>query len=91
MQELLAWVPGVKEIAREAGRILHDIYHGGQFERQLKEDATPVTSADLAADAYLKQALSALTPHVPVLTEEAAARVDSTLMLRPRLRLISAV
>ena len=31
MQELLAWVPGVKEIAREAGRILHDIYHGGQF------------------------------------------------------------
>ncbi|MGL5502237.1 MAG: 3'(2'),5'-bisphosphate nucleotidase CysQ family protein, partial [Aeromonas veronii] len=72
MQELLAWVPGVKEIAREAGRILHDIYHGGQFERQLKEDATPVTSADLAADAYLKQALSALTPHVPVLTEEAA-------------------
>jgi 3'(2'), 5'-bisphosphate nucleotidase len=72
MQELLAWVPGVKEIAREAGRILHEIYHGGQFERQLKEDATPVTSADLAADAYLKQALSALTPHVPVLTEEAA-------------------
>ena len=71
MQELLAWVPGVKEIAREAGRILHEIYHGGQFERQLKEDATPVTSADLAADAYLKQALSALTPHVPVLTEEA--------------------
>ncbi len=62
MQELLAWVPGVKEIAREAGRILHEIYHGGQFERQLKEDATPVTSADLAADAYLKQALSALTP-----------------------------
>ena len=72
MQELLDWVPGVKEIAREAGRILHEIYHGGQFERQLKEDATPVTSADLAADAYLKQALSALTPHVPVLTEEAA-------------------
>ena len=68
----MAWVPGVKEIAREAGRILHEIYHGGQFERQLKEDATPVTSADLAADAYLKQALSALTPHVPVLTEEAA-------------------
>ncbi len=62
MQELLAWIPGVKEIAREAGRILHEIYHGGQFERQLKEDATPVTSADLAADAYLKQALSALTP-----------------------------
>ncbi|KAL8181353.1 UNVERIFIED_CONTAM: hypothetical protein K2H54_000204 [Gekko kuhli] len=28
MQELLAWVPGVKEIAREAGRILHEIYHG---------------------------------------------------------------
>lgn len=72
MQELLTWVPGVKQIAREAGRILHEIYHGGQFERQLKKDATPVTSADLAADAYLKQALSALTPHVPVLTEEAA-------------------
>lgn len=72
MQELLAWIPEVKEIAREAGRILHEIYRGGQFERQLKEDATPVTSADLAADAYLKQALAALTPHVPVLTEEAA-------------------
>ncbi|PJG60398.1 3'(2'),5'-bisphosphate nucleotidase CysQ [Aeromonas cavernicola] len=72
MQELLAWIPGVKEIAREAGRILHEIYHNGQFERQLKEDETPVTSADLAADAYLKQALSALTPHLPVLTEEAA-------------------
>lgn len=54
MQELLAWIPEVKEIAREAGRILHEIYRGGQFERQLKEDATPVTSADLAASACLR-------------------------------------
>ncbi|MFR9721267.1 3'(2'),5'-bisphosphate nucleotidase CysQ [Aeromonas diversa] len=72
MIDLLAVAPEARRIAREAGRILSEIYRGGQFERHLKEDDTPVTSADLAADAYLKQALLALTPGVPVLTEEAA-------------------
>ncbi|MDO2949560.1 3'(2'),5'-bisphosphate nucleotidase CysQ [Aeromonas simiae] len=72
MIDLLAVAPEARRIAREAGRILSEIYRSGQFERHQKEDDTPVTSADLAADAYLKQALSALTPGVPVLTEEAA-------------------
>ncbi|MCE9687834.1 3'(2'),5'-bisphosphate nucleotidase CysQ [Shewanella sp. AS16] len=62
----------VIEIATEAGQRIRDIYLEGSFERELKADNTPVTSADLAAHDIIYRSLSALTPDIPVLSEEAA-------------------
>ncbi|WP_413113156.1 3'(2'),5'-bisphosphate nucleotidase CysQ [Thaumasiovibrio sp. DFM-14] len=61
------------EIAREAGQLILSIYQHGDFERSIKADDTPVTSADLAAHQHICQRLQVLTPDIPVLSEEAAA------------------
>ena len=63
-------LPAVCALARRAGQMLLEFRRHGQFEQCTKADLSPVTSADLAVDAFLKQALGELTPHWPVLTEE---------------------
>lgn len=59
-------------IATEAGQKIREIYQGGQFDREIKADNTPVTSADLAAHQIICSSLNALTPDIPVLSEEAS-------------------
>lgn len=61
----------VAGLAREAGAAILEVY-AGDFEVQLKADATPVTEADLRAHDVLVRGLRALTPGVPVLSEEQA-------------------
>lgn len=63
-------LPYVIDIARESGQVILDIYQRGQFEKHIKKDNTPVTSADLAAHKLVVARLSALTPDIPVLSEE---------------------
>jgi 3'(2'), 5'-bisphosphate nucleotidase len=65
-------LPGVIEVARAAGQLILDIYEEQQYEAFTKQDATPVTSADLAAHKLINERLSELTPDIPVLSEEAA-------------------
>ncbi|MGF1700995.1 3'(2'),5'-bisphosphate nucleotidase CysQ [Photobacterium makurazakiensis] len=65
-------LPQVIDIARASGQVILDIYQRGQFEKQLKSDNTPVTSADLAAHKLVVAKLSELTPDIPVLSEEDA-------------------
>ncbi|MGR5065956.1 3'(2'),5'-bisphosphate nucleotidase CysQ [Photobacterium sp. DNB22_13_2] len=65
-------LPQVIDIARASGQVILDIYQRGQFEKQIKSDNTPVTSADLAAHKLVVQRLSELTPDIPVLSEEDA-------------------
>jgi len=60
------------EIAIEAGRAIQEIYEGG-FQVEQKEDHTPLTEADLAADRIIAHGLRELTPQLPVLTEESTA------------------
>ncbi|KKC98703.1 MULTISPECIES: 3'(2'),5'-bisphosphate nucleotidase CysQ [Photobacterium] len=71
--ELSTLIPSVIEIARESGQVILDIYQRGQFEKQIKTDNTPVTSADLAAHKLVLERLTELTPDIPVLSEEDAA------------------
>ncbi len=59
-------------IATDAGRTIREIYLKGNFERETKSDNTPVTSADLAANKLICERLAALTPDIPILSEEAA-------------------
>lgn len=71
--ELSNLLPSVIDIARESGQVILDIYQRGQFEQKIKQDNTPVTSADLAAHELVMQRLTELTPDIPVLSEEDAA------------------
>ncbi len=66
------YIDEVIAIATQAGQAIRDIYLKGSFEREIKSDNTPVTSADLAANRIICDRLSALTPTIPILSEEAA-------------------
>lgn len=59
----------LKTLIRQAGSVVLDIYHSG-YEVTNKADQSPVTDADIAAHNILLNGLSALTPEIPVLSEE---------------------
>lgn len=65
VEALLPWV-------REAGAAVMRIY-AGDFAVRGKADASPVTEADLAAEAVLLDGLQRVSPGVPVVAEEAMA------------------
>lgn len=69
LQDLLA---PVSAIAREAGAAILDVYRREDHGLQHKADASPLTEADLAAHELITAALRALTPELPVLSEESA-------------------
>ncbi|MGC9401094.1 3'(2'),5'-bisphosphate nucleotidase CysQ [Vibrio genomosp. F10] len=71
-KDLSHLIPSVVEVARSAGQLILDIYETKQYEAYVKSDETPVTSADIAAHKLIVNQLSALTPDIPVLSEEAA-------------------
>ena len=62
----------IGEIARAAGDAILKIYHG-DFAVQTKDDASPLTAADLAAQQVIVAGLSELEPRLPILSEEAKA------------------
>ena len=70
--ELAALLPHVVAIAREAGATIMP-YFRGAYATAHKEDRSPVTDADHAADAAIKPLLAALLPGVAVVTEESVA------------------
>lgn len=58
-------------IAREAGEKILEIYNS-DYKIEEKEDSSPLTDADLAAHNAIVKALTALTPEIPILSEESA-------------------
>jgi 3'(2'), 5'-bisphosphate nucleotidase len=64
---------GMIALALDAGRAILEFYEGGAIVT-LKPDASPVTSADLAAEAIILAGLESLAPEIPVIAEEAVAR-----------------
>jgi 3'(2'), 5'-bisphosphate nucleotidase len=67
--ELLA---AIGRISEQAGREILRHYHPG-VEARLKQDRTPVTAADEAAEAIILPALRELAPSIPSVAEEAVA------------------
>ncbi|TCP96591.1 3'(2'),5'-bisphosphate nucleotidase [Cricetibacter osteomyelitidis] len=59
----------VLQIAHQAGRHLREFYQQS-VDIQIKSDNTPVTNADLFISRFLTEKLTALTPNIPVLSEE---------------------
>ncbi len=64
----------VLDIAQEAGEAILAIYNGSEsLQITLKEDQTPLTVADLAADQLISARLTELYPDIPILSEESQA------------------
>lgn len=60
-------------IARDAGDAILEIYEASEgIEIDRKADDSPLTQADLASNAVIVEALRALTPDLPILSEESA-------------------
>jgi 3'(2'), 5'-bisphosphate nucleotidase len=62
-------LPGVIELAREAGEAILPFWRVG-VEVTSKADDSPVTAADLAAHHVIVAGLTALDPSIPILSEE---------------------
>lgn len=62
----------VVDIARRAGAAIMEVYRSGDTGETSKADNSPLTLADLAAHRTIVEALTRLTPEIPVLSEEAA-------------------
>ena len=62
----------VCQLARNAGDAIMQVYDGIKpMEITSKQDDSPVTAADIAAHTVILEGLLALTPDIPVLSEEA--------------------
>ena len=61
----------VRAIARAAGDAIMSVY-ARDFEVELKDDRSPITGADRAADGIICAGLGKLRPELPVLSEESA-------------------
>jgi 3'(2'), 5'-bisphosphate nucleotidase len=58
-------------IATNAGKIIMEYYTSSKdLNIEQKEDNSPVTQADIAADNYILKQLKTLTPEIPILSEE---------------------
>lgn len=65
------WLAPCIEIARAAGAEIMAVY-ARDFDVQAKDDKSPLTDADMAAHRTIVAGLNALTPGIPVLSEESA-------------------
>ncbi|MGJ4729087.1 3'(2'),5'-bisphosphate nucleotidase CysQ [Luteimonas sp. SDU101] len=74
---------GVIAIAQAASRAILQVYESC-FEVEHKADESPLTQADLAAHHCIVDGLAALTPDIPVLSEESAHLVDTATRRRWR-------
>lgn len=62
----------VCDLAERAGNAILEVYHRDDFDIRSKADDSPLTAADLAAHRVIVDGLRALTPDIPVLSEESA-------------------
>jgi 3'(2'), 5'-bisphosphate nucleotidase len=65
-------VPDLIDIAHRAGDAIMAVYASADAKATTKGDGSPLTAADLAAQAVIAPALTRLTPDITVLSEESA-------------------
>jgi 3'(2'), 5'-bisphosphate nucleotidase len=63
-------ISDILKLIEKAGREILRIYGLNDFNISIKEDKSPVTLADLAADTIIKSGLAEITPDIPVFSEE---------------------
>ena len=57
------------KISKEAGQAILEVYKTN-FDHQIKEDLSPLTKADILSHNIICERLEALTPGIPILSEE---------------------
>ena len=62
-------VEPIVELSIKAGAAILEVY-GTEFDVQAKDDESPLTQADLASHRVIMAGLEALTPELPVISEE---------------------
>ena len=67
--ELRQFIEPVVDLAIQAGDAILEVY-ATDFDVQEKADASPLTQADMASHRRIDRGLRALTPDIPVLSEE---------------------
>ena len=67
--DLQTFIDPVVELARTAGDAILEVY-ATDFDVQAKDDESPLTQADMAAHRVIEAGLLALTPDMPVISEE---------------------
>lgn len=67
----------VLDLARKAGDAILAVYTR-EFDVQIKDDNSPLTEADRAADQVIRDGLAAIEPRLPILTEEIYDAKDAT-------------
>jgi 3'(2'), 5'-bisphosphate nucleotidase len=72
MRDLAALAEALKPIVDSAGEAIMKVYDGA-FDVQRKDDNSPLTLADLESQRVIIEGLKALTPDIPILSEESAA------------------
>lgn len=72
MPDRATLIAEMNRAARDAGRVILDIYHRG-FETERKADGSPVTEADRQGEALILERLATVAPGIPVVSEENAA------------------
>ena len=71
--ELAALLEPVAELAQQAGEKILAVYNSDEFSVEEKADKSPLTAADLASHHAIVDGLTALTPAIPILSEESAS------------------
>jgi 3'(2'), 5'-bisphosphate nucleotidase len=67
--DLKSLVDPIVALAEDAGRAILEVY-STDFDVQAKDDASPLTQADLASHRWIDAGLRALTPDIPIISEE---------------------
>ena len=62
-------VEPIVALAREAGNAILEIY-ATDFDVETKSDQSPLTQADMASNKIIESGLRALTPDIPIISEE---------------------
>lgn len=75
--ELQGFIKDIVEIAEEAGEAAMEHYDDVKVDVEYKDDQSPLTEADLAADDCIEQRLGEIDVDLPVLSEE-SAEIDWT-------------
>ena len=74
MHDLTALVPPLLQLCLKAGELICQHYHApGDSGLSAKTDNSPLTHADLDSHVCLRDGLAALTPELPLLSEESSA------------------
>ena len=69
--DLASLLPSVEQLARDAGAVIMQHYNDPNTRTYIKQDGSVVTDADHAAEKIILPRLAALTPNIPILSEEA--------------------